>query len=79
MLMQGLVMALSAFFIVIQLPYKKLWVPRLWVVDAALFAGLLYLVLIVRSTDISLTAAAAGVIFTVLIRVWQWTYGSKYC
>lgn len=71
----GLLMALSAMFIVMQLPGKRYWVEYLWAIDSLVFAGVFYLTIVVRSTDVTVAAAVAGVTFTVLLKCWRaiWT------
>ena len=73
-LMLGLVMASSAFLIALQVPHKKLWMRHLWVLDLAVFIGLFWLAVEIRSTAIATSGAIAGVAFTVFIHSYRVFY-----
>ena len=71
MLMSGLILALSLFVVLVQLPSSWwAWSVRWW--DLGTTVILAYLVLKVGSTSISMTAATAGIVFTLLLHVAAW-------
>ena len=72
-MINGLIMALSLLFIAVQLPIdRKVLMANLWLIDSAMFVGVGWLAMTIRSTDIAVAASVAGVATTLMLHTWKW-------
>ena len=71
-------MALSFLIIIWQCPDKRLLYHNLLLVDIITFIGLAYVVVVVHSGAITLVAAKASIVITIMLHLSKWIWELRH-
>ena len=76
--MDILAMSLSFLVLLWQIPDKSLLYHNLLLVDLVTFIGLAYVVVVVHSGSMTLVAAKASIVITVMLHISKWIWQLRH-